>query len=265
MQIDKFSCDKEKLNHIVKEICKKTNILKKDIAKDLKMGASKLTKLLSSTDGSNLKLENIHIYAILSVCNLPKEVFFECHTKQEINNIIEQTVSKKNNNLSHPNIPKELKKLIGTSYLYAYNNNLKTHASLFDSLPPEKQMKINFITEVEVSIDNYCVVRDQNNNMGKLIMLTENLSLIFIEDRNNKETIVYTFENKHVHLNQFLFSKRSKQDYSNEMLAFGFLSKEKLNDEIVEFFLDKDYTKTQLQVSTKFLEQISSYNQIEEC
>jgi len=247
----------------LKYIVGKAHITQQNIATELDMGTSALSKYLGSTDGATLKLKKTDIYAILSVCGYPKEVFFNCNTINEIDEFIEELKPKNTKESVLTQLPKELKNLQGTSYLYAYNNNLKIHAMLLETLPQEKRIKINLINEVEISIDSFGLVTDQQNNMGKLIMLTENLSLIFIEDRNNKETTVYTFDNERVHLKQFLFGKRSKLNHSNEMLSFGFLSKEKLEDAYLEYCLDNP-NKTQLKVSTEFLEKLSSYNDIEE-
>ena len=259
--MQKFKNDKEKLSFIIHELSIELNILQKDIATTIGMSANMLSEYLNENNATR-KLKTHHINGILSTYDIPINLFTLSQTEEEIKEFFKNRKSNSSPLKSTYKIPNELENLIGTWYLYSYPNNMKNYLLWCDSLPSHK--KVSNIYEQSITIYKNTKVIDLNKNVGILQKIGSNQSIIFIEDRNTKESIVYTFDNARVNLNQFLFSKMEKNQHGREILSFGYFSRQKLDEHHAYMLLGKDIDKVQLKVCWEFLDRLSSYNDIEE-
>jgi len=206
-------------------------------------------------------LNNLHLQILEHVCNIPKEVFdqkteFDTNLIDTIiNDYAHQKIIKQNHrsticeNLEKSKIfcknEKLFENLKGVWYAYLYPSN------------PNSSKKDEGIWIVKTTIDdNYSVV-DEYNNHG-ILQISDHQSLILKKSYEYDDLTIIRFQNRQVSYGIFKFIIMSTQNGSeNEMVNFGFYSREKYTPKIAKEILG-DIDKVQLKLDLEFNDRVIS-------
>ena len=245
---------KEKLYFVLKEL----KITNSDIVQKTELQSNVVSEITNPQNFSRT-LKNYHLFAIALTYNIPIEIFNKDITSSlQIREILNRTTQKQKN-LIDKKLPDNIniKWLIGNWFIYSYIDNINLRSKFINNISIEKE--ISFIKEEKITIDSNLKVKIKNNRKAK-IEIYSNQSVITFENIYSKDITIYTFDNDRVCYNKFFTSKISKTKHSKqEILNFGFFSREKLQESEVQFILG-DFTQVQLKVNCNLLDKISSYN-----
>ena len=203
-------------------------------------------------------LNALHIQLLEYVYGIPKEVFdskleFDTELIDKLVKAHQQKQSAKEEknssickglkeNKIFSNNDKLFKNLKGIWYAYMYPSNLK-------SAQEDKGVWI-----VETTIYDDHTVVDEYNNKG-ILQMSDNQSLI-IKKSNHDDLTIIRFQNRQVDYGIFRFVIVSTQNGSeNEMVNFGFYSREKYTPEVAKELLG-DISHVQMKLDLEFNDRI---------
>ncbi len=246
---------KEKLHFILGEL----NIPNIDIIQKTQLQSNVISEI-TNPDNLSRTLKNYHLFAIAFVYNIPIEIFDkDISSSSKIRELLRESKSKERVK-STRDLTENIKRLVGSWFIYFYVDNIKIRSKLINNMPTDRE--ISFVEEKQITIDNDFNIKVKGKKRAK-IEICSNQSIIILEDVDSKDTIVYTFDNDRVCYDRFFVSKISKTKHSkHEILNFGFFSKKRLQENEVQFILG-DFVETQLRVNCNLLDRIGSYNDIE--
>ena len=255
MPNSKFQNDKEKLSYIVRDLLEKRN---KEVERELGLPSSHVSEFFSTN--SVRKLQKYHLFAILFLFNLPKELFTlpNLNTRKKVEKFLTDSNYLKQE-YSAP-IVISSPKLIGEWFCYTYPDNINARQELYKFLDGV----VSYINEEKITIDDTFRVESNIHGVGTLHIYTHQAQIIF-EDRYTKDIIEYTFDNDVINNKQFNCIKLSTmKQFKQKIINMGFFSKKSISEHDAHLILDKDISKVQFKSDIDFLERVSAYNEIED-
>ena len=206
-------------------------------------------------------LNNLHIQLLEHLCGIPKEVF---DNKVEFNTAIIDMIIKKyaHKKLIEKRHSSTICENLEKSKIFCKNEklfeNLKGvwYAYLYPSNPSSSKKDEGIWIVQTIIDDNYSVV-DEYNNHG-ILQISDHQSLILKKSYEYDDLTIIRFQNRQVSYGIFKFIIMSTQNGSeNEMVNFGFYSREKYTPKIAKEILG-DIDKVQLKLDLEFNDRVIS-------
>lgn len=234
----------EKFKFLIQEYFKLTQ---KELAKEFDVRETEMSKIINNQEK---KLKNIHILGFCHLYDVPYEIFTnkKLDTEEKVILFLDSYKSSQEEEIFQKD-EQLMKNLVGTWYAYLYPSSL---------ISP---IQNNGIWIVKTVITEDYKVIDEHNNKG-ILQVGKHQSLIIKEANTEKNLTVIRFLNRQVTYKIFRFVIVSNQNITNnDMVNFGFYSKEKYSPEIAKEILG-DIKKVQLKLDLEFDERMSAFVRI---
>jgi len=243
-----------KFDYILEYLKENHNIQVQDIANTFGLSKSSISQMRTRTVASN-QVKKLHIYALESAYDIPKEIFFDenIKTKEDIKYILDNRKAYLKSNVFFAN-REILNTLVGVWYSYFFKSDVLQKIELFKNSTLE-----DGIYCIQTSIDKDGKVLDENNNGGE-VYISENQSMIIKKAINSKNLISMTFDNSQIRYGKISFTLVSKTNNVNKkMFSFGFLSRQKLDIDTAKQILQSP-KDMQFKINDEFEERIKHYS-----